>query len=248
MVRDAYYEPPLAQIHHDGFAFHADAVAPGVLALLEPVLEAGGTVLELGCGSGLLTVHLVGAGHKVIATDASPAMLELARRHAPGADIRQLVLPMDPLPPADAVVAVGHPLSYLDSVDEIHTALVACCRALRPSGVLALDVCDIAYGAARRGDPPRVWVNDDWVLVTETDVPSPDRFVRRMTMFTRAIGDNWQRAFERHDNCLVDTALLPQLLAAHGVEAEVGSSFGGEVNPPGLVTVVGRRGAGAVEI
>src|SRR5436190_21653034 len=96
-----YYRPDLARIHHEGFAFHADAVAPGVLAILEPVRERGGTVLEIGCGSGLLTRYLVDAGHRVIATDASPAMVELARSYARGADaVRVLALPHDAVPPA----------------------------------------------------------------------------------------------------------------------------------------------------
>ncbi len=69
-------------MHHLGFGFHADACAPGILALLEPVRDRGGLVLELGCGSGLLTRHLIDAGHRVIATDASSAMLELAREVA----------------------------------------------------------------------------------------------------------------------------------------------------------------------
>jgi methylase of polypeptide subunit release factors len=62
-----------------GFGFHADMCAPGILRLLEPLLDRNGVVLELGCGSGLLTRYLVDAGHRVIATDASPAMLALAR-------------------------------------------------------------------------------------------------------------------------------------------------------------------------
>ncbi len=85
---------------------------PGIVALLDPVRSRNGLVLELGCGSGLLTRELTAAGHRVIATDASPAMLDLARSHAPDAeDIRPLVLPGDVLPQADAVVSVGHVLS-----------------------------------------------------------------------------------------------------------------------------------------
>src|SRR5213594_3656912 len=96
---DRYYRQDLALVHHLGFGFHADACAPGILALLEPVRERGGLVLEVGCGSGLLTRHLVDAGHRVVATDASPAMVELAKEHAAGAqDVRVLVLPDDPLP------------------------------------------------------------------------------------------------------------------------------------------------------
>src|SRR5436853_5792406 len=113
---EPYYRADLARIHHLGFGFHAEACAPGILA----VRERGGLVVELGCGSGLLTRYLVDAGHRVLATDASPAMLELARDHAAGAEeIRQLVLPNDPIPTADAIVGIGHVLSYLPDLDAI---------------------------------------------------------------------------------------------------------------------------------
>src|SRR3954453_5112737 len=89
----------LARIHPLGFGLHADDCAPGILALLEPVRQRGGLVVELGCGSGLLTKHLIAAGHEVIATDASPAMLDLARSDAVGCSrIRRLSLPDDPIP------------------------------------------------------------------------------------------------------------------------------------------------------
>jgi SAM-dependent methyltransferase len=108
---EPYYRRDLALIHHLGFGFHADACAPGILELLEPVRELSGLVLEVGCGSGLLTRYLLDAGHRVVATDASPAMLDLARETAGGADLRLLTLPDDPLPEADAIVGVGHVLN-----------------------------------------------------------------------------------------------------------------------------------------
>ncbi len=117
-MAEPYYRADLARIHHLGFAFHANDTAPGILALIEPVL--GGVVVELGCGSGLLTRHLVDAGHRVIATDASPAMLDLARGVAADAEeIRQLTLPDDSIPEADAIVSVGHVLSYLDDAAQV---------------------------------------------------------------------------------------------------------------------------------
>ena len=81
-----YYKEDLALVHHLGFGFHADLCAPGILTLLDPIRERDGLVVELGCGSGLLTRHLVDAGLRVIATDASPAMLALAREHVPDAE------------------------------------------------------------------------------------------------------------------------------------------------------------------
>ena len=239
---EPYYRRDLALIHHLGFGFHADMCAPGILRLLEPVRHRGGIVLEFGCGSGLLTRHLVEAGHRVVATDASPAMLELACETAPGADeIRRLTLPDDPVPPADAIVSVGHVLSYLPNERSIDLALASLADALRPGGVIALDLCDFAYAASRVGDTSRGWLGDDWALVTRMSVPSPDRFVREMATFVRADDGSWRRDDERHDNVMVDTSSVPALLAEHGVEAQVRPSFGEEQLPTGLLAIVGRR-------
>lgn len=237
-----YYRDDLALVHHLGFGFHADACAPGILALLEPVRDRDGLVVELGCGSGLLTRHLVEAGHRVIATDASPAMLDLAREYVPNAaDVRQLVLPDDPVPEADAIVSVGHVLSYLPDEAAITRTFAAVARALRPGGVLTIDICDLGWGTARRDAPPGVRVHDEWVIVTKYSVPTPDRFVREITTFVRGDDGSWRRDDERHDNVLVDTSRIPEILGGHGVDATVAPSFGSESLPAGLVAITGRR-------
>jgi SAM-dependent methyltransferase len=240
--KEPYYRRDLALVHHLGFGFHADACAPGILELLEPVRARDGLVVELGCGSGLLTKHLVDAGHQVIATDASPAMLDLARDHARGVeDCYQLTLPDDPVPPADAIVSVGHALSYLPDQGAIDRALVAVAEALKPDGVLAIDLCDLEWGEARRAAPPFARATDEWAIITEYDVPSPNRFVRTMAIFVRDADGGWRRDDERHDNVLVDTAAVPALLEDHGVEARAVASFGVEKLPTGLRAIIGRK-------
>ena len=237
-----YYRRDLAVVHHLGFASHADMCAPGILELLEPVRVRRGVVVELGCGSGLLTRHLVHAGHRVIATDSSLPMLELARGHAGAAEeFRQLVLPDDPIPPADAVVSVGHVLSYLPDEATIERALVRVAGALKTDGVLALDICDLEWGERRRDAPASGRVGEGWAIVTESSVPTPNRFVRQIAVFVRNDDGSWRRDDERHENVLIDTTQVPAVLAAHGVEARVAVSFGGEQLPAGLRAIVGRR-------
>ena len=237
-----YYRDDLALVHHLGFGFHADACAPDIISLLEPIRRRDGLVVEIGCGSGLLTAYLVDAGLRVVATDASEAMLRLARSHAPGAaEIRRLTLPNDPIPSVDAIVGVGHALNYLDEESQVDAALVAIARALRPGGVIAIDLCDLEWGAVRANQPPKVWRTEDWVLMTEFSVPQPSRYVRLMTTFVRQEDGSWRRDDERHDNVLIDTSKVPELLARHGVEATVSASFGAEALPDGLVAVVGRK-------
>ena len=241
---DPYYRSALARIHHEGFGFHGDSVAPGILALLAPVRASGGLVVELGCGSGLLTRHLLAAGHRVLATDASPAMLEIARETAPGAEVRRLTLPGDPIPAADAIVAVGHPLNYLPSAEAIDRAIGAMADALVPGGILAFDLCDLSYGALRAGQARAGWAGEDWALVTEFSAPAPDRYVRQMAIFTKVADGTWRREDERHENVLVETARVPAFLAARGVAASVQGAFGAERLPDGLVAVVGRKRSG----
>jgi SAM-dependent methyltransferase len=240
--RAPYYRRDLALVHHLGFGFHADRCAPGILRLLEPVRERNGLLVELGCGSGLLTKYLTDAGHRVVATDASPEMVALARDYAPAVESTHvLVLPDDPIPPADAFVSVGHVLSYLADEDAIERAFVAVAEALRPGGVVAVDICDLEYGASRKGEPAFGRAAEEWAIVTEFDLPAPNRFVRRIAAFLRNDDGSWRRDDERHDNVLVDTSAIPTLLAAHSVEASVGVAFGTEELPTGLHTIIGRK-------
>jgi len=238
-----YYRHDLAFVHHRGFGFHADGCAPGILRLLEPIRKRDGLVLEFGCGSGLLTRHLVEAGHRVVATDASPAMLDLARETVPGADVRRLTLPDDPIPDVDAIVSVGHALNYLPDAPAIERALLSIAGALRPGGIVAFDLCDLQYAAHRVGDENRGWVGENWALVTRFSVPAPDRFVRQMATFVRADDGSWRRDDERHDNVMVDVAAVPSRLAQCGIDSEVRSSFGDEQLPVGLKVILGRRTA-----
>jgi SAM-dependent methyltransferase len=235
-----YYQHDLALIHARGFGQYADRCAPGILDHLAPV--RGGLVLELGCGAGAMTRHLLAAGHRVVATDASAAMVELARA-ALGADVdvRQLVLPDDPLPAADAIVSVGHMISYLPDAAAVDRALVAMAGALRPGGVLALDVCDLELGRIRAGELPVGRAGPDWAVIAEFSAPAPDRVVRDITTFVPDGAGAWRRGRERHEYVLVDTSLIPVLLASCGVTATVTSAFGTAELPPGLRAVTGVR-------
>jgi SAM-dependent methyltransferase len=238
------YRHDLASIHHRGYGYHADSCAPGILAMLEPIRERRGLVLEIGCGSGLLTRYLVEAGHRVIATDASPAMLELAGETVPGAEaVQTLVLPDDPVPPADAIVGIGHALNYLPDLAAIQRGLAALADAVRPGGLLAVDLCDLELGVARQGDAPYARLEDDWAIMTTYHRPSPDRYDRHITTFVRTAEGGFRRDEEYHGNVLVDTSTVPELLRQHGVATEIGRSFNDADRPLpiGLRSVIGRK-------
>ena len=240
--REKLYRRNLALVYHRGFSLHALASAPGILALLEPVRARRGLVLELGCGSGLLTGELIAEGHRVIATDASQAMLELACEYVPDAlDVRPLTLPDDPLPSADAVVSVGHALNYLPDEAAIDRALIAIARAVRPGGLFAVDMVDLSYGTLRHEDSGRV--GRDWAIVTRFRTPAANLVVRDITTFVAEPDGGWRRDDERHSHLLFDARRVPGLLAAEGVQVTVARAFGDEPLPGGLAVLIGHRPA-----
>jgi SAM-dependent methyltransferase len=198
----------------------------------------------------LALVHHRGFGFHAHA--CAPGILELLEpvrerdgvEVATGAeDISQVVLPDDPLPPADAVVSVGHVLNYLPDESAIDRALVAVAQALRPGGVLAIDLCDLEWGEARRDALDLGRVSQDWAIITKFSVPSRNRFVREMTTFLRNEDGSWRRDDERHENVLIDTRLVPALLGNNGLQVTVASSFGTERLPVGLRALIGHRPA-----
>jgi hypothetical protein len=70
--------------------------------------------------------------------------------------------------------------------------------------------------------------------------------VREITTFVRSgEAGSWRRDDERHENVLVDTARVVELLADHGVDATASRSFGANTDderlPPGLHAIVGLR-------
>lgn len=169
-------------------------------------------------------------------------MLKLACDYAPGAvEMRQLTLPDDPIPKVDAIVSVGHMISYLPDEPAAHRALVSISRALRPGGIFAIDIVDIEYGEARSKGSAVGRIGPDWGCVIEYETPAPNRFVRCITTFIANQDGSYRRDDEWHSHTLLDASSVSAMLAAEGVEVEVLPAFGIERLPPGLRVLVGRR-------
>ena len=99
------------------------------------------SVLDLGCGSGLLAAELVARGYRVVGVDASDAMLAVAReRLGAGADLRRMTLPDVALEGVfDAAVCTLDGFNYL-SPDELRRTMAAVASRLRPGGWLVFDL------------------------------------------------------------------------------------------------------------
>ena len=98
-------------------------------------------VLDVCCGTGLMTTELVQRGLDVVGVDASPEMLERARSLlGPDVPLEVAVLPDLPVDgPFDAAVSTLDGLNYLDLPD-FAASMVAVHDRLRPGGWFVFDL------------------------------------------------------------------------------------------------------------
>ena len=101
-------------------------------------------VIDLGCGTGIVTSLLAGRGYRMIGIDPSAAMLEVARQK-PGADGVQWIqggAGQLGTPGADLTIMSGHVAQFiLRDADWLET-LSGVRDALRPGGYLAFESRD----------------------------------------------------------------------------------------------------------
>jgi SAM-dependent methyltransferase len=105
------------------------------------------TIIDLGCGTGLLTRSLAGPGRTVIGVDPSRTMLDYARRQ-PGSEtvtwIHGDAAALTAVAGADLVVCTGNAMMHIGP-NELPSTLTSLARALRSDGTLGFESRNPAY-------------------------------------------------------------------------------------------------------
>ncbi|WP_244813916.1 bifunctional 2-polyprenyl-6-hydroxyphenol methylase/3-demethylubiquinol 3-O-methyltransferase UbiG [Caballeronia sp. Lep1P3] len=140
--------------------------------------EGAGRIVDLGCGTGLLTCLFAERGYRVTGIDPSREMLRIARGRAHGERVRWIEGDAAALPfvgAADLLVMTGHVAQIFLDDASLFATLAAARRALRPGGRIAFE---------SRNPAARAW--EDW---------TPERSLRRVRGADARTADVW---LERH--------------------------------------------------
>jgi len=242
-MADAYRDD-LAHIHDAGFGALARAAAPVLLDDLRRRGVRRGLVIDLGCGSGLLSAELAAAGYDVLGIDQSPAFIDLARRRVPGGRFAVGSLWTVELPPCAAVAAVGECVNYQFDGPHPRGALAGlfgrAFAALSPGGPLLLDAAE--PGRVPGPGASKTWTEGDgWaVLVTADEDPQHELLTRRITSFRRA-GELYRRDHEVHTLRLWPRAEVAVGLRAAGFEVQALDGYRALPFAPGHVGFLARK-------
>jgi SAM-dependent methyltransferase len=201
-------------VHDVGFGGVARAAAPAIVERLRASGQDSGTIVELGCGSGLAARAFADAGYEVFGVDASDDLLTIARERVPSARFEHASLHDAELPSgAAAVVAIGEVLSYAGIGDRLLARVRA---ALGPGGLFLFDVVTPGREAP---DPRRSWNEGDGWLVCVEASEDAGRLTRRIVTFRRTDHDRgWRRSDEVHEQTPYEPAELVEALNAAGFE------------------------------
>lgn len=135
-------------------------------------------VVDVGCGTGAVTVALATPGRRVTGVDPAEAMLDVARARPGGERVRWILgdaAAVD-VSAADLAIMTGHAAQEIIDDAEWDAALTSLHRALRPDGLLAFDARD-----------PRVRDWERW---------NPQDFRQRVECPGEGVVETWHRVLE----------------------------------------------------
>ncbi len=136
------------------------------LAALGALAEADWVAGDLGCGTGQVSAALAPFVERIVAIDASAAMLEAARSRLaalPNVELRQGEL--EALPIDDSSLDLGSLMLVLHHLPEPRKAVAELARVLRPGGrVIVVEMLPHEHDSYRRQ------MGDVWLGFSETQV------------------------------------------------------------------------------
>ncbi len=240
------YQNDLAYIHDAGFGDLARHAAPVLLDALRRRGIDGGLVIDLGCGSGILSRDIAAAGYDVLGIDISEAMIAMARERVPQARFRVESLLQAELPPCVAVAAVGEAFNYLFDSGNTEWALAKLFRrihsVLESEGLLLFDVAEPGRGSGT--GPQRKHVEGEgWaVLVTLEEDRRRRLLTREITTFRKLEDlDLYRRSHEVHRQRLLPRSEVKAQLRSLGFRVRTLAGYGSNRFARGLVGFLARK-------
>ncbi|HEX4826482.1 MAG TPA: class I SAM-dependent methyltransferase [Candidatus Polarisedimenticolaceae bacterium] len=131
--------------HYDahGWDWWAGTRGGRLIGLLkENGIASSAAILDAGCGTGTLALHLAAAGYRVTGVDLSPAMIEAAKAKDRKNEVTWTtgdLTALDLGATFDGVVSVCDVLNHLDHLDQWEKAFASMRRHLRPGGLAVVD-------------------------------------------------------------------------------------------------------------
>jgi SAM-dependent methyltransferase len=183
-----------------------------------------GPVLDIGCGTGNLSIQLARLGYKVVATDLSENMLHIVSQRAQNEGLEIEVGVYDMLDPIDfkfdLIIASMDVINHLSDLEDVEFGFTNIFNSLKPNGVFIFDVLSVEFIDAfdgyeeddeeyhfhwksEKGDKPHSIIHT--IKVDQLDPPQEIQIYEQTHEY-----EEYQRILDKIGFKLVDSIALPE--------------------------------------
>lgn len=241
------YRCDLAHIHDVGFGHLATSATSVVIDELMRAHSNSGTVVNLGCGSGIEARLLCDVGYEVVGIDISEPLINIARKRVPEATFRIDSFVTADIPPCIAVTAIGEVFNYaFDTANNAANRATIFQRifaALAPGGLLVFDMA--GYARAPLHSQQRTFTEgSDWAVLMETEADTTNNLLTRHITTFRMLGELYRRDSEVHQLQLVEPEEVRDALSNVGFSVQVLDCYGSLPLPQGLIGFFAKKPGG----
>lgn len=191
-----------------------------ILSFFEKNGIKSGTVLDLACGTGSMSIPFMKKGYNIIGLDYSEEMLEIAsnRLSEVGNNFSLLKAKMQEFElseKADACICCLDSINHLNNIDDVQTTFKNVYDSLNDNGLFVFDVNTVYKHNEVLADNTFVFDEDDYYLVWDNEAVD-DRTVRILLDMFLFNGENYDRFSEEFEETAYSVDELSTLLKNSG--------------------------------
>ena len=207
------YDSLMSDIDYDKYAKWVQASAP---------VSSGKRLVDIGCGTGVLSVQFAKAGYDVIGVDLSESMLTIAQSRSleQGVDISficQSMSELDGLDEVDVAVIAIDSINYLETFEEVKQTLKLVFESLTPNGQLFFDVHSLYKMDVIYPDGPFTYEDEEVAYIWHTEVGEEAHSIYHdITFFVQDESGYYERFEESHYQRTYPLELFTDLLKQVG--------------------------------
>jgi ubiquinone/menaquinone biosynthesis C-methylase UbiE len=203
LMQDAPYE---GWINYLGQLFTKHSICPG-------------NILDIGCGTGNITIPLAKMGYSLTGLDMSAEMLAVAEEKARTAglkinwlcqDMRQMDLGGQKY---DLVISMTDSLNYIRTAEELQEVFSRVKGLLKPEGWFIFDLNSAYKIGEVFGNNVFTFLEDDIAYIWENKYNFKTRIcIMELTFFAREDDDRYRRFAETHTETAFETEEITKML------------------------------------
>ena len=188
---------------------------------LELAETYGGNILELGCGSGRVTIHLLEKGLKVTGVDLSKDMLNIMKKKSANMKNKPIIVCKDMCnfvseEKYDIVILAHATLSLLKSNEEREKLFTNVYKNLRKGGIFVFNYIDINLETIKTGEKPSKYLinqhRKSFIILTEKIFK--ERLESVVNLYAEEIGEDGgvNRYLSTTTKCILDQSTIADII------------------------------------